>query len=330
MHPKYDVVGLGNALMDALYRLDDDTLLDTHSLNKGQMHMVDDARWQEVYQTLNADAVSLQTGGSCANTIATMGLMGSAVSYCSQVSTDAFGEEYAKQLTDACGGHDLSVQPGVATGKCLSLISRDAERTLLTDLGTAITLDNIHHFEDSIRNSKILYLTGYLMFGDMRQRMDEAIAIAKDAGILIGLDVADPSVVELLREPMLEIIKNDVDIVFLNEKEAQAMCGGEPEDAIAQLRSYCDIVVVKLGKRGSMACRGEEVVRADIVKVEAIDTTGAGDSYAAGFLYGLTQGWPLQQCAILGSAVASQAVAQLGAVVRNRALLRSIIDQTNG
>jgi sugar/nucleoside kinase (ribokinase family) len=325
MSQKYDVVGLGNALMDALYLLPDDKLLSDLSLNKGEMHMVDDEKWTTVYSVLDENKVSLQTGGSCANTIATLGLMGASVSYCSQVGDDAFGETYQAQFTDACGGHDLHLAKGTATGKCLSLISKDAERTMLTDLGTAVNLASVSHFQDAIANSKILYLTGYLMFGQMRERMLEAIAIAKEHNVQIALDVADPSVISILRDDMYEVIRDHVDIVFLNEKEAQALCGGTPESAIEELIKLCSVVVVKLGSKGSMARVGHEEARTDIFSVVAVDTTGAGDSYAAGFLYGYVRDWPLQKSVRLASRVAAQAVSQLGAVVRDRELLTDIV-----
>ena len=164
------------------------------------------------------------------------------------------------------------------------------------------------------------------MFGDMRHRMMEAIEVAKDAGVPVALDVADPSVISILRDEMLEVIKSHVDIVFLNEAESVALCGGNPGDALTQLRQWCKIVVVKLGSKGSMACRGNEIVQTGIVKVDAVDTTGAGDAYAAGFLYGWTKGWTLQQCVQLGSRVAAQTVAQLGAVVRDKTILHEAID----
>lgn len=327
MSQKFDVVGLGNALMDALYMVPDDSLLSELSLNKGEMHMVDDTQWSSVYARLEESEVSLQTGGSCANTIATLGLMGASVSYCSQVGDDDFGDTYQNQFTDACGGHDLKLAPGTPTGKCLSLISTDAERTMLTDLGTAVMLDSVEHFRNSIAQAKILYLTGYLMFGDMRNRMFEAIAIAKENNVQVALDVADPSVIAALRDDMYAVIKEHVDIVFLNEKEAQALCGGTPESAIQELREMCSVVVVKLGGKGSLAQVGEEEARADIFKVKAIDTTGAGDSYAAGFLYGYVRDWPLEKTVRLASRVAAQTVSQLGAVVRERSVLSQIISE---
>ncbi len=327
MSEKRDVVGLGNGLMDALVLLPNDNFIDEQGLNKGQMHMVDDLRWQEVYTNLKGVEVDLQTGGSCANTIATLGLLGANVSYCSQVGDDKFGKSYSEKMNEACGRHSLIVSKDFATGKCLSLISPDAERTMVTDLGAAIQLPGVSHFEDEIRNSSLLYLTGYLMFGDMRGRMLEAIAIAKSAGVKVALDVADPSVIQALRDDMLSIIREHVDIIFLNESEAASLCGGTPEEAIEQLKSTCEIVVVKLGSKGSMAYANGEVVHTGVHPVKAIDTTGAGDSYAAGFLYGWAKQWDLQKCVELGSRVAAEAVAQLGAVVRNQQILDAALSE---
>ena len=291
---------------------------------------MDDAQWQSIYSDLGDLKADIKTGGSCANTITTLGLLGAAVSYCSQVGDDELGSSYATQLEEACGRHHLLVSDSVATGKCLSLVSTDAERTMMTDLGAAVQLGSVEHYNDATASSKILYLTGYLMFGSTRAHMLELIEAAKSAGVKIGFDVADPSVVSALKDDMFEVIRDHVDIVFLNKAEAAALCGGSPEDAIAQLRGMCEVVVVKLGGEGSMACRGSEEVKVGIYKVDAIDTTGAGDSYAAGFLFGLVNDWPLVQCAQLGSRVASEAVAQLGAVVRDTSVLANCVAEIRG
>jgi hypothetical protein len=322
----FEVVGLGNALMDALVLLEDDELISTCGLDKGIMHPVDDARWKEVYSNVDEGKVSLQTGGSCANTIATLGLMVAKVSYCGQVGNDKFGDVYTKQMQEACG-HNSLVHADGATGKCLSLVSSDAERTMITDLGIAVGLESVSHFSEAIAESKLLYLTGYLFLGDpMKSRSMEAIAIAEAAKVPVALDVADPFVVDLTKDLMLDVIEKHVDIVFLNEEEARAMTGSDPAGAIEQLKSICDTVVVKMGSKGSMVYSNGKLETAGIHSVKAIDTTGAGDSYAAGFLYGWVQGWDLNKSAVLGSRIAAETVSQLGAVVRDRALLKRAID----
>jgi len=324
----FSVVGLGNALMDALVLLDSDVLLEEESLNKGIMHPVGHKRWMEVYQKISAEKVSLQTGGSCANTIATLGLMGAKVSYCGHVGNDDFGKVYTEQLQTACGHHSLAFGAG-ATGKCLSLVSPDAERTMLTDLGTSVELPNIQHFVPQIQASQLLYSTGYLLLGDpMKSRLEEAITIARQANVPFAFDVADPFVVNATKQTMTSLIREHADIIFLNEEEAKAMTGKEvATDAINELKDICDTVVVKLGAKGSVVFSRGEHANADVYRVNAVDTTGAGDSFAAGFLYGWTQGWTLERSMKLASRIAAETVSQLGAVVRDSNRLQQAITE---
>lgn len=326
-HPH--IVGLGNALMDALYLMDSDLLLDKESLKKGTMHSVSNDEWQAVYNKIDSSKVDLKTGGSAANTIATLGYLGASATYCGQVGDDDFGKVYAEQLNEACGQHALHTVNGTPTGKCLSLISPDSERTMLTDLGTAVNLETVAHTIPDIRTAKVLHLTGYLLLGDVtKERMFEAIKAARTAGVKVSLDVADPFVVSLTREEMLSIIKEHVDIVFLNKEEAKSLFDSTPQDAFKKLQQHVETVVVKLGKDGSMVARNGETVSTGIFPANAIDTTGAGDSYAAGFLYGYVNAFSMEQSAELGARVASACVSQLGAVVRDRVLLADAVAST--
>ena len=325
---RFSVVGLGNALMDALVLLNDDQLIEQEGLNKGIMHPVDHERWMQVYQQLSSDSVSLQTGGSCANTIATLGLMGATVSYCGHVGDDEFGQVYTEQLQSACGHHSLAFGSG-ATGKCLSLVSPDAERTMLTDLGTSVELPHIQHFIPQIQAADLLYSTGYLLLGEpMKSRLEEAVKAARQANIPFAFDVADPFVVNATRQEMMTLIQEYADIVFLNEEEAKAMTGKDhATEAINELKGICDTVVVKLGAKGSIVFSQGQYAEAQVYRVQAVDTTGAGDSFAAGFLYGWTQGWELARSMRLASRIAAETVSQLGAVVRDRARLeRAIVE----
>jgi sugar/nucleoside kinase (ribokinase family) len=322
----FSVVGLGNALMDALVLLDDDLLLEKEALNKGIMHPVDHARWMEVYKQFSPEKISLQTGGSCANTIAKLGLMGAKVSYCGHVGNDEFGTIYTEQLQDACGHSALSFGTG-ATGKCLSLISPDAERTMLTDLGASVELPDIKHFIPQIQAADIFYSTGYLLLGDpMKSRLDEAIQAARSAKVPFAFDVADPFVVHATKKDMTQLIQDYADIIFLNEEEAKAMTGKESAtDAINELKDICKTVVLKLGSKGSVVFSNGERITAGVHRVNAIDTTGAGDSFAAGFLYGWIHGWNLERSMRLASRIAAETVSQLGAVVRDRSRLEKAI-----
>ncbi|MFT4979952.1 MAG: sugar/nucleoside kinase (ribokinase family) [Myxococcota bacterium] len=316
----YDVTGLGNALVDALVRIDQDSILAEMSLDRGHMHPVSHDDWETAFHQVERFGAELQSGGSCANTIAALGLMGARSIYCGQIGDDPLGKLYSDRLQEACGGHALRISADMPTGKCLSIISgADAERTMLSDLGAAIHLPGLGDFADQIRDSRVLHLTGYLLLGEpMRSRALEAIAIAKAAGVPVSIDAADPFVVETVGELMWQVIRESADIVFLNAEEAETLCGVPAEEALAKVAAAVDTVVVKLGSRGSVVSHRGETFRAGVHKVEAIDTTGAGDAYAAGFLYGLIHDWSPAEAADLGSRIAAMTVAQIGAVVRDR------------
>ncbi len=324
---RFHVAGLGNALVDALVRIDDDSLLADMGLTRGTMHPVDHEAWQKAFSTLQHLGVEIHSGGSCANTIAALGLMGLDTVYCGQVGDDQLGHLYASRLTEACGGHALQFSDDMATGKCLSIISAsDAERTMLTDLGAAVNLPGLGRFADEIRASQVLHVTGYLLLGEpMASRAMEAIAVANQAEIPVSIDVADPFVVDLVRDRMWQVVEDFADIVFLNAEEARALTGLSPEEAIHKIGEVCHTVVLKLGGRGSLVKHGDDLFAIGIHPVDAVDTTGAGDSYAAGYLYGYVHGWSPERAGELGSLVASLTVAQLGAVVRDPDRLADLI-----
>lgn len=327
MQTRFDAVGLGNAIVDALVRIDDETVLGEYGFARGQMTPVDDGRWQEVLTKVQGSGVQIASGGSCANTVAGMGLMGAAVRYCGQIGEDDLGALYEKSMVDACGGHALQRTPEHATGKCLSLISTsDAERTMLTDLGAAVHLPGLGTFDEDIREAGILHVTGYLMLGEpMASRCMEAVAIANQAEILVSVDVADPFVVGICKDALMHLVTEFADVVFLNAEEAMAMCGGTPEDALMQLSEDVAHVVVKLGSQGSLIRTGGKTYTVGIHPTTALDTTGAGDAYAAGYLYGLSAGWDPARSGDLGARVASLTVGQVGAVCRDRHALAACV-----
>lgn len=325
--PRYQVAGLGNALLDALITIDDDAILQEMGLNRGLMHPVDHAAWQEAFLKLQHFGAQVQSGGSCANTIATLGLLGLETIYCGQVGDDQQGHLYAAAMTEACGRHALHFSRELNTGKCLSIISkRDAERTMLTDLGAAVALPGLGSFGDDVRQSDMLHITGYLMLGEpMASRAMEAVAIANQEEIPISVDVADPFVVATVRDAMWRLVEEFADIVFLNAEEARALTGQGPEQAIQTVGKICETVVLKLGSRGSLVKHRDELYTIDVHPTVALDTTGAGDAFAAGFLYGRTKDWDARRSGDLGSRVAALAVGQVGAVVRDRAALAAAV-----
>jgi hypothetical protein len=307
--------------MDALVLIDDDTLLDELGLTRGTMHPVDHGRWSEVYDRVESLGVVFDSGGSCANTIATIGRLGAQARYCGQVGDDNLGEMYAQRLKEHCGGHRLQVSKATPTGKCLSLVSpRDAERTMVTDLGAALTLPSIGTFAEDLQHTKIAHFTGYtLLDGPMRPIATQAIRLAHEAGTLVSLDAADPFVVDLTRDLLMELCRSHVDILFVNEVEAQSLAQTSAEEAIGVLTrdTRLKTLIVKLGSKGSLVWHEGELHRIEATPVKAVDTTGAGDAYAGGYLYGLTQGWSAKRSAELATRVAALTVSQLGAVVRD-------------
>ncbi len=326
---KLDVAGLGNALVDALVRLPSDGVLSDLGLNRGTMHPVNHEQWERAYAAVKELGAEIHSGGSCANRVAVLGLLGADCSFCGQIGDDEFGRIYARELVDACGRHSLQTAQVGNTGKCLSLISADAERTLVTDLGAAVRLADIGGFADTIRQSRVLHVTGYLFLGEpMRGAALQALDFAKQAGVPVSLDVADPFVIGVVKDLMWDVVRDYADLVFLNEEEAAAMTGLDSEQGLEMLAPHVDTVVVKLGRRGSLVAKGDQRLMVPVYEAQAVDTTGAGDCYAAGFLYGWTQGWSTEKCGELGSRIAALTVQQVGAVVRDRDLLMNAVAHT--
>ncbi|MDP2317311.1 MAG: adenosine kinase [Pseudomonadota bacterium] len=325
----FDAVGLGNAIMDALVRVDDSVIAEL-GLTRGQMHPVDHATWHRAYERVHGYGIEVYSGGSCANTVQTLGLLGGRVLYCGQIGDDAFGEMYAKSMLEVCGVHALQTTQLHVTGKCLSLIStRDGERTMLTDLGAAVHLPSIGTFADHVRKAKVLHLTGYLFLGGpVRDAAYEAAEVARAAGVPISLDVADPFVARTVTKDIQELLEKYVDICFLNQEEAEVVTGRPAHLAVEELGKSCPTAVVKLGGNGSLVRQDGVTHRIPVFPVTVADTTGAGDAYAGGFLYGWLHGWPAERCGELGSRVAALTVSQVGAVCRNReaiATARSLV-----
>lgn len=316
-----DAVGVGNALMDALVRIDDDGLLERLGLTRGQMSPVDDAGWRHVYERVKHLGVEHHAGGSCANTISTLGVLGAQVLYRGQIGDDGFGHAYRDSLEAACGASALRVEPSLSTGKCLALIShQDAERTMLTDLGAAVQMSGVGDFRRHIESARLLHLEGYLFLGGpTRETAFEAVEIAEAADVPISLDVADPFVARTIPDDLRALIQDHATVCFLNREEAEVVTGHGAHAAVKILGEWAPWAVVKLGGEGSLVAHGGHVIHVPAVPTTVRDTTGAGDSYAGGFLYGWLQGWPAARCGHLGSHIASLTVAQIGAVVRDRA-----------
>jgi sugar/nucleoside kinase (ribokinase family) len=322
-----DVYGLGNALIDALVVGDDRPILDRHELRRGTMLLVDHDKWDQVYEEVRGGGVEMHPGGSCSNAVCTVAALGGSAGFCGLVGDDELGKRYAESLTALLGDNDLVHDADGSTGKCLSLVSdADAERTMLTNLGSAMALAPEGLPTDRLEASEWFFLTGYLFTGDrMPETAWKALELAKAAGVRIAFDVADAFVIEHCRDEVNRVIDEYADVVFLNEAEGRLLIGGEPSEIFTGLQDRADVVVLKRGMHGSLVRAGGITVVVDVVPVNAVDTTGAGDSYAGGFLYGLARGWDLERCGRLASAVASLTVSQVGGVVRDSDALKALL-----
>lgn len=326
----WDIAGIGNALMDALVVIEDDALLERLELTKGTMHPVSHERWHEIYKEVLPLGVKHDSGGSCANTVATAGRLGCHALYYGQVGDDQMGRHYASLMEQATGKHALRFTKAAATGKCLSIISKsDAERTMLTDLGAAVGLDALEaDFEEALRNTRIAHFTGYtLLPGPGQAVVIEAMKVARASGAMVSVDAADPFVIDLVKDLFWQVLEEHTDLVFLNEEEAKHLTGVDAEQAVDVIaeRAKVDTVVVKLGKRGSVVRHKGERFEIEAKLVDAVDTTGAGDAYAGGFLTGMARDWSIDRCGRLASNVAALTVAQVGATVKDPELLAGAV-----
>lgn len=324
-----DLAGVGNALMDALVVIEDESVLSDLHLARGTTHMVPHDEWERAYDTVRQLKVTFDSGGSCANTVATVGLLGASAVFCGQVGDDQMGQMYGAKLEETCGRHALRVTDTASTGKCLAIISQqDAERTMVTDLGAATSLHDLGGFMDDLKGAKVAHFEGYMLTDPVaREMVIEGMKTVHAGGGLVSLDVNDPFVIAVVGDVLREVMREHVDIAFLNADEAKALTGLDPEGAVRQVANDLGVrtSVVKRGREGSLVMHDGDLHTIGIRKVHAIDTTGAGDAYAGGYLYGLIQGWEPPRCGELAAAVAALTVSQIGAVVKDKIALEKVL-----
>ncbi|MBR9703981.1 adenosine kinase [Candidatus Pacearchaeota archaeon] len=305
---KYDVIGIGSSLLDITYEIDDDILSDL-GFNKSEMTLIDKSRSQEIFNKLNNLNNKISPGGSSSNTIAGISLIGGKAAFLGKIGNDSKGEIYEKETNDLGIITNFKKLDNEITGHAITFITKDKERTFATHLGAAIYFTKEDVIEDLIKESKILHLEGYSVEVPLlKEALLHAIDIAKNNDVKISIDLSDPRVIRENLDFITELIKNSVDIVFVNEAEAEALTGKTPNDAIIDISKMCDIAIVKLGKNGSLIKTHDELFKIPSYNVVVNNTNGAGDSYAAGLLYGLTKDLPLDKSGTLGSYVASLVV----------------------
>lgn len=303
-------VGLGNALVDVLSVLKSDELLEQLSLPRGSMQLVDNDLSLKIQAGIKDGEKHLVTGGSASNTISGLAAMGVPCHFIGKTGKDETGDFFQSDM-EKHGVITHLVKSELPTGVCVSLVSPDSERTMATCLGAASTLTESDFDPSWFKGVDLCHIEGYLV--QNTTMIETAMKMAKAAGAKISLDLASYNVVEENLEFLRRIVKEYVDIVFANEEEAKAFAQTDPESALDYIAEMCEIAVVKLGKKGSLVKKGGKSVRIEpLANVKAIDTTAAGDLFAAGFLYGLHKGYGMKRCGNIGSLVSGHIVQVIG------------------
>ena len=291
---QFDVFGSCNALFDIQAEVED-SVLDDLGIEKGSMVLIDHERQRAIVPRIYDSIVNTEPGGSGANTMIGLAQLGGKACYTSHVGEDEHGELYRSGLAAKGVKPNLGSEPG-NTGICLVLITPDAQRTMLTYLGRARDLVKSDINVDDLRNSKYIYITGYLWDTEnQKEAVLYAMREANAAGVKVALSLSDPFCVSRHKEDFKRIISDHVSLLFGNYAEAQELTDTDnPRDAVRELARHCDVAVVTLDDKGSLIQQGDQLIEIPVYKVTPVDTTGAGDMYAAGLLYGLTQGLSLE------------------------------------
>lgn len=309
---KYDVFGLGNPLIDVILHVEDTFLTDL-KLEKGSMNLVDTDRQKEILRKAATHQITTALGGSAANTMVMTAQLGGKTAYGGKLGEDSLGKDFQNQLINNGVTSYLVTQEGM-TGSTIILVNPDAERTMNTHLGMcqAFSKDNIS--KEGIQNSKYLYVEGYLWDTPVQQEaVITALEYAKAVGTKIALSLSDSFCVERHKEKFQKLMDDYVDVLFCNDQEAFLMsCETEPDAQLNKISESVNHVVLTLGKNGSKIKCDSNIINIDAFQTEAIDTTGAGDSFAAGYLYGITQGYSLEKAGILAAYCAATIVGQNG------------------
>lgn len=312
---KYDVYGIGNALVDIEYEVDNDFLKE-HRIEKGLMTLVDEERQMELIKALDKHMIKKQSGGSAANTIIAASHFGADCFYSCKVADDHWGDFYVEDLINAGLKTNLTLSPrhtGI-TGRCLVMVTKDADRTMNTFLGITTEFSQQELVENALENSDWLYIEGYLVANPTSQKtMVAAKHLADKSQVRTALTFSDPNMVKFFKEGLVEVIGASVDLLFCNEDEALTYTQTNTiREARELLKQVANTFVITQGRNGAMIFDGETFIDIEPYRVEAVDTNGAGDMFAGAFMYGITHGHSYAQAGKLASLASSKVVAQFG------------------
>jgi sugar/nucleoside kinase (ribokinase family) len=311
--PRFDILGIGNAIVDVVARADD-TFLSKHDMRKGGMALIDAARAEALYAGMPSGQEI--GGGSAANTCAVAAALGARAAYLGKVADDQLGAAFRRDIT-AAGVHFPSAPlvGGAPTARSLILVTPDGQRTMNTYLGACVAFAEEDVDTALVADAAVLYLEGYLFDPPAAQAaFRRAAAAAHAAGQRVALSLSDPFCVDRHRAAFRELVRHDVDILFANEMEVISLYEVNSfEDAMEAARRDVDLAVLTRSEAGSVILRGAETVSVTAEPTQVVDTTGAGDAYAAGFLAGLVAGRVLRVCGRLGSIAAADVISHYGA-----------------
>lgn len=320
------ILGIGNALVDVITMLKDDQIIRSLNLPKGSMTLVDREMSDRVQAEISGEKRLLVTGGSVANAINGVANLGVPCGFLGSIGHDELGDLFSGEQK-AQGIQPLLIYSELPTGRAVGLVEPDGERTFATYLGAAAELKPEDVSPERLQGFDIFFIEGYLVFN--HALIMAAASAAKMAGLKVALDLASYNVVEANREILNELVDDYVDIVFANEEEAKSFTGMQPLDAVHNIAGRCDIAVVKIGKEGAYIKQGNTLKHIPAAGDLVVDTTGAGDFFAAGFLSGIAKGYDLEKSGKLGALLASRVIRFPGAKldekewieIRNREIL---------
>lgn len=315
MKKKYDIVGIGNALVDIEFKVDEDFFSD-NKIEKGLMTLVDEERQNHLMEVIDTEEAKKQCGGSAANTVIAVSQFGGKAYYSCKVANDELGHFFMKDLSDAGVDNNLdpdNLEQGI-TGKCLVMVTPDAERTMNTFLGITQNFSVKEVNEAAIKDGKYLYIEGYLVTSDNgRHAMQHAKKVAEENGVKVALTFSDPAMVKYFKEGFDEVIGHGVDLLFANEEEARLFTGKDDLlEAREELKKVAKHFVITLGKNGAIIFDGDTFIDIEPYKTTSIDSNGAGDMFAGAFTYGITNGHTYASSGKLASMASSKIVSQFG------------------
>lgn len=304
------IIGIGNALVDVIAFLNEELLFEHFALKKGGMEMIDQQTKQQIHEMIKDIEQSVASGGSTSNTIHGLARLGAKTGFIGKVGKDEAGDFFKSDLHKSNIANHL-IHSDIDTGIATTLVTGDAERTFATYLGAAATMLPDEIEEEILKEYQYILVEGYLIFN--RDLILRVCQLAKKHGLKIAMDMASYNLVETNREFIKQLLEEYVNIIFANEEEAKAFTGKEEEEALEELSKYCEVAVVKLGSRGSLVKAGGKITKIEPCKANCIDTNGAGDIYAAGFLYGIINGYTMEKAGALASKLSALLVETVGA-----------------